>query len=719
MMFIILFFLSFLFVPFAEAQTSNQLVLEVKSFVLDDGISPVLRIFQDNQAFGDFVIPFSSGEYITQTLSLTNPIEVKRGIAFYLTNGKQTENGFRGVYIDKIKLEDKWIEAEDKRVRYIFQRQVQPQKPIIQDGERKVFSLTKSSSLTIIAEDKCSFDFWNQPKEIKEEFPKIGILHFPGINAKRDEQQDPRTIIDPKYRGWQAKNFDLYITSTEIHYDQFFDIEYLKRTNPQMLILGTLASYKAMLNCVPWPDNPSPSPGSFCYDFFYKEIPPPAEDKNDWFKRLDNGQIEIEVWPNGSVVSLNKKVSCPTYNGWRWLDFFNFMLKSRLCQKIWDGFFLDELNWENEEEKQGIIKMLSDFRNETESFNYILLGNIWNRNINFDTKFLYPYLNGRYFEEANIEGDVWQNLLHDYIRWSYKDQNSKTLPVWNFSALNLPVMENLNLFRFAFGLALLGNGYFIMDQSEGGWGHNKIYWLDEFSVNPQTAKATAVKTQTTKSISASETNSLEVVSTQGFEEEGNIYVDSEFIYYGRKDDTHFYDLVRGLNRWYTDKYDTAKAKNHQQGASVYQGFGFYKNYLGRALNEAYGFYTNKNITAMVNDGDDLKNRVLVREFENGLVLVNTHKDQERTISNLSRGGELKWQKIIGVQDPTINNGQRNIDSLTIPPLTAIILLKQKTADIALLKQILLNFNNPSSLSEYDLNKDSKINVFDYSLGVVD
>lgn len=65
-----------------------------------------------------------------------------------------------------------------------------------------------------------------------------------------------------------------------------------------------------------------------------------------------------------------------------------------------------------------------------------------------------------------------------------------------------------------------------------------------------------------------------------------------------------------------------------------------------------------------------------RDFENGFVLVNPlNKPYTFTLNDLSGNfGRTGIKRILGTQAPEVNNGQPVIDSLTLPPFDAIILL---------------------------------------------
>ncbi|MCP2606361.1 putative glycoside hydrolase family 15 protein, partial [Candidatus Aminicenantes bacterium AC-708-I09] len=116
--------------------------------------------------------------------------------------------------------------------------------------------------------------------------------------------------------------------------------------------------------------------------------------------------------------------------------------------------------------------------------------------------------------------------------------------------------------------------------------------------------------------------------------------------------------------WWYDEYSV----NNFTGEAV-KSLGW-KGYLGSPVSEAYDA-ENSNILLkdlLLNDDTTSEEKVWRRDFEYGTVLVNP------SLSSKTVNLNGNFRKIKGIYDPSFNNGQENITSITLEPRSGVVLL---------------------------------------------
>ncbi len=155
----------------------------------------------------------------------------------------------------------------------------------------------------------------------------------------------------------------------------------------------------------------------------------------------------------------------------------------------------------------------------------------------------------------------------------------------------------------------------------------------------------------------------------------------------------------------------------------------HKGYLGQPVALAYDPLTGegwdevyrRNLTGCTDGTNaDLSSHVWVREYQNGVVIVNPSSSSKIITKNqLPKGGNLK--RIRGSQDPSFNNGSLIGDSIILPPQDGIILLSLSTLSPTptLSPDSSCDCQGASrqQRSRGDFNCDDKVDFFDYNLWV--
>ena len=451
------------------------------------------------------------------------------------------------------------------------------------------------------------------------------------------------------------------------------------------------------------------------------------EIQDSWWLKTANHQ-NVSFWPGTRM--LNCTPCCPEVNGNNWTTYFSsFITNEILSNSLWDGYFADCLfasvswinseidcnndnivdnpQWLDSQWKTGMENFLAQLRQSNP--NKLIVGNG-----NYER---WDNLNGVMFEE--LEGsnpNFGFNIT--WAQFFYYQQMLDTFhqdPVYNLVIARQPNNNpnNYQHMRLMLTATLMGSAYFGIDK--GPEDHSDTWLYDEYNIdlgqplesgqilgdNPlyNGSFANLNYWQTEVHYPLNPSNSI-LLGNDG----GNTYAechinntDGVFWHYALKQDNNS-SLYFLNNENYLIEFRARADHNRIIQVAVSENFGNY-NWLTSAITaelttewQNYTFFVTSMNTANLTpnqirfiffmgqeDGtigiDDVSirhidiNRILKREFENGIVLCNP-TSTSKTI-NLPR----TYYHLEGSQAPQVNNGLP-CSTVNLPAYDGVILLSE-------------------------------------------